>query len=195
MIVHPISFYYIIFVRWIMNSFASVARDVANKLNARTAAADRDVEWQRVNSLIADVLKDAHVLYAKLARLQGDFAGKELDELEKVSEGVLAIGGKLSSFSKQFYEGGVSMTTEDLYGAEEGPLFGGSEGSAEPMVLDVTTESSGSADPMAGPPPESPVVKSDGSADSDVDVDVEFDYSAGGSEESDEDSSEGSASE
>jgi hypothetical protein len=153
-------------MRYNMSHFANVARDVVNTLNTRVAATDRDAEWQRVNSYIADVLKDAHVLYAKLARLQGDFAGKELDELEKISEGVLAIGGKLSTFSKSFYEGAASMIQEDVYGAEEKPLFGGSEGSAEGISLNSA--------PLVQE--ESASEETSGSSEAEP-VEMEFDYS------------------
>lgn len=99
-----------------MNTFNRVALSVSKELAHHLAASDKDSEWQRVNSYIADVLKDAHVLYAKLARLQGDFAGVNLEELEKISEHVLDIGGKLSAFSKAFYEGRVEMALEGAYG-------------------------------------------------------------------------------
>lgn len=94
----------------IMN-FSQVAAQIAKNLaNPKVAtAADQDAEWQRVNSYIADVLKDSHVLYAKLARLQGDFAGEELSKLIKISESVLMIGQELSGFSKAFYEGKYDM--------------------------------------------------------------------------------------
>ena len=65
---------------------SKVASQVRDEFKHRLSA-DRDAEWQRVNSYIADTLKDTHVLYAKLARLQGDFAGAELDQLQKISEG------------------------------------------------------------------------------------------------------------
>ena len=156
-----------------MSYINDVAREINEKLSTRVAASDRDVEWQRVNSLIADVLKDAHVLYAKLARLQGDFAGGELNDLEKISEGVLSIGGKLSSFSKAFYEGRVTMTEADVYGEEDRPLFGGSEApsSPAPEMSDLA--------PVTSPDEE-------GSAE----VEVEFDYSP----DDEESSKEGSES-
>lgn len=100
--------------------FSRIASEVQAALG-RVAAQDRDAEWQRVNSYVADVLKDSHVLYAKLARLQGDFAGEELARLSKVSEAVLAIGDDLSQFSKAFYEGKYDMLQNEFsYGAEGG---------------------------------------------------------------------------
>jgi len=101
-----------------MNTFNRVALEVRNNLSNHLATTEKNSEWQRVNSYVADVLKDAHVLYAKLARLQGDFIGTELEELEKISENVLDIGGKLSSFSKAFYEGKLKMSEEGVYGEE-----------------------------------------------------------------------------
>lgn len=104
--------------------FASVASQVRSDLEKqrlKMAAVDRDAEWQRVNSYIADVLKDIHVLYAKLARLQGDFLGKELAELEQVAESVLDLGKEISGFSKSFYEGRLNMADGDVaYGGPEG---------------------------------------------------------------------------
>jgi len=110
------------------SNFATVAYRVAQELRdrrnlhlVRSAATDRDAEWQRVNSYIADVLKDTHVLYAKLARLQGDFIGGELSELEKISEEVLALGEELSKFSKAFYDGKLQMAESDMaYGSPQG---------------------------------------------------------------------------
>lgn len=100
------------------SNFAKVASDVA-KIIRRHASADSDAEWQRVNSYIADVLKDAHVLYAKMARLQGDFGGEELDRLRKISEAVLALGDELSGFAKAFKDGQYSMVeTEFTYGGQ-----------------------------------------------------------------------------
>jgi len=117
--------------------FASVAQSVKDAVSGRirTSTADRDADWQRVNSYIADVLKDAHVLYAKLARLQGDFAGAELDGLEKISEDVLDIGGKLSSFSRAFYQGKASMSESESFGEED--TFGGSPTVEESGDVDV----------------------------------------------------------
>lgn len=97
--------------------FASVALEVVESLGQQrrfATAVDRDAEWQRVNSYIADVLKDTHVLYAKLARLQGDFVGRELSELEKVSEAILDLGKELSQFSKAFYEGHLNMADSNM---------------------------------------------------------------------------------
>jgi hypothetical protein len=100
--------------------FRSLGGKTSNK-PSRVAAVDKDAEWQRVNSYVADVLKDSHVLYAKLARLQGDFVGEELDRLMSVSEAVLAIGEELSKFSKAFYEGKLQM-------AENHPQYGNGQG-------------------------------------------------------------------
>lgn len=100
--------------------FSRVAAEVRGELVSRVAKADRNAEWQRVNSYIADVLKDAHVLYAKLARLQGDFAGAELDQLQKISEAILVLGDELSVFSKDFYEGKYFMQQSEFTYGEQG---------------------------------------------------------------------------
>ena len=86
----------------------------------RTAAVDEDAEWQRVNSYIADVLKDCYVLFAKLARLRGDFAGSELSRLDDVSSKVRDMGQELATFSKSFTEGEYSMSKKEQYGEEGG---------------------------------------------------------------------------
>jgi hypothetical protein len=100
--------------------FSRIASEVRDTVG-RIATEDHDAEWQRVNSYVADVLKDSHVLYAKLARLQGDFSGEELARLSKISEAVLAVGDELSTFSKAFYEGKYEMLqSEFTYGAEGG---------------------------------------------------------------------------
>jgi hypothetical protein len=149
-----------------MNAFKKVALEVSKNLQSHLAVSDADSEWQRVNTYIADVLKDAHVLYAKLARLQGDFAGSELENLEKISENVLDIGGKLATFSKAFYEGKAKMSDTEAFGAGE-------------SSFDVMPEASPSPPQEAPPKSESDEEKSseDSSEDeSDADVDVEFDY-------------------
>ena len=97
----------------------------------RTAAVDEDAEWQRVNSYIADVLKDCYVLYAKLARLRGDFAGSELSNLDDVSSKVRDMGQELAAFSKSFTEGEYSMSKKEQYGED-----GGGEG----MDVDVPAD-------------------------------------------------------
>lgn len=112
--------------------FASVAAEVQREISniPVVASTDRDAEWQRVNSYIADVLKDSHVLYAKLARLQGDFTGHELRELEKISEDVLSVGEMLSHFSKNFYDGKINMAdSQTQYGDDGGGGGGGGGGS------------------------------------------------------------------
>ena len=158
-----------------MNAFKKVALGIADNLNSRLAVSDADSEWQRVNTYIADVLKDAHVLYAKLARLQGDFGGEELKNLERISESVLGIGGKLSSFSKAFYEGKVKMSDTETFG--ETP----SEPSFEPPApapadTSMTEESE-------------PSHAEEKSEDDVSDLDVEFDYDAK-EDKSDEDDEE-----
>lgn len=105
--------------------FASLSSSVERVLALRSHVAldERDQEWQRVNSYIADVLKDTHVLYAKLARLQGDFAGPELTELDRISEKVLDLGEELSRFMKSFHEGDASMLKQNVFGGEpQAPL-------------------------------------------------------------------------
>jgi len=104
---------------------ARVAAEVEQIISQRLAAVDRDAEWQRVHSYIADVLKDTHVLYAKLARLEGDFAGEELTRLERISEAVLTLGSELSGFSRAFYEGKYQMAQAEVYGEQGGGGGGG----------------------------------------------------------------------
>jgi hypothetical protein len=93
----------------------------AVSLRGHLSVDDRDQEWQRVNSYVADVLKDTHVLYAKLARLQGDFAGPELDDLERISESVLDLGEQLSRFMKAFHDGDATMLKSKLFGGQDVP--------------------------------------------------------------------------
>ena len=103
-----------------MSTFTKVAGSVAKAFGSRVSTEDHNAEWQRVNSYIADVLKDSHVLYAKLARLQGDFSGEELAKLSKVSQAVLAIGDELSVFSKAFYEGKYEILQSEFTYGETG---------------------------------------------------------------------------
>jgi hypothetical protein len=117
-----------------VSDFRRIAFKVEKSLLGRFkfAAESRDSEWQRVNSYIADVLKDAHVLYSKLARLQGDFTGTELDNLEKISNRVLEIGGELSSFMKEFHEGEAVMSSEVIFGSP--PDSGAPPGTPPPQI-------------------------------------------------------------
>lgn len=106
-----------------MSAFAKIASQVHDQLARRMnlAAADRDAEWQRVNSAISDSLKDAFMLFSKLSRLQADFKGEELDRILKISEAVMALGEELAGFSKAFYEGRLEMTDSGFqYGTEPG---------------------------------------------------------------------------
>jgi len=105
-----------------MSHFSQVAAEVQTALQSRLGAAvDMDAEKQRVNSYIADVLKDSHVLYAKLARLQGDFKGQEAEDLFGIAQRVLDIGDELSKFAKAFREGEAKMAdTSFAYGDEGG---------------------------------------------------------------------------
>ncbi len=123
----------------------------------RISAVDKDAEWQRVNSYVADVLKDSHVLYAKLARLQGDFVGEELDTLMKISEAVLSIGEELSGFSKAFYEGKLQMADSEFRYGEGG----------QPQNLPTPAEASPVFEPFdGGGSQETPKEEKEGKEDS-----------------------------
>lgn len=76
----------------------------------------RDTEWYRVNSYIADILKDLAMTYSKIARLQQDFTGKENDDLSKIAEKILSLGGEMGEFMKAFHEGESSMVQEQVFG-------------------------------------------------------------------------------
>lgn len=97
----------------------SLARD-PDYVTVRTAAADKDAEWQRVNSYIADILKDCYVLFAKLARVRGDFTGSELGKLDGISGKVRDLGQELAGFSKAFAEGEYSMDKKKQFGDQAG---------------------------------------------------------------------------
>ena len=106
-----------------MSAFAQVASQVHNKLARRlnTAAADKDAEWQRVNGSLADILKDCYMMVSKVARVQADFKGEELDRLMKISEAVMALGGEFAEFFKAFYDGRLEMVSGGLsFGDESG---------------------------------------------------------------------------
>ena len=128
-----------------VSRLAAMASEVNSVLLRKAAAVDRNAEWQRVHSYIADVLKDTHVLYAKLARLEGDFGGEELTRLERISEAVLTLGNELSAFSKAFYEGKYDMAANDFAygekhdkggGGDNGGGGGGGEGKSPPPSSD-----------------------------------------------------------
>jgi hypothetical protein len=139
-------------------------------------ANDRDADWQRVNSYVADVLKDTHVLFAKLARLQGDFAGDELAEIQRISEGVLGIGQDLSKFSKSFDKGELSMVESNFkYGEQGGAPISGPPQEGPPAPPPPANP----APPPAPPPPapegeDEDEDEEDEEDGEDYDVEVEF---------------------
>jgi hypothetical protein len=98
-----------------VSRLATASNEVLQALGVKTAKSDveRNSEWQRVNSSIADVLKDSSVLFSKLARLQGDFTGPERDELEDIGNDVRSISDRLSKFSSEFYAGELNMRTPE----------------------------------------------------------------------------------
>ncbi len=104
-----------------MSHFAHVAAQVHSALQSRLGAAvDMDAEKQRVNSYIADILKDSHVLYAKIARLQGDFKGTEAEQLFELGQKVLGLGDELSRFAKAFSDGEASMADTSFSYGDDG---------------------------------------------------------------------------
>ena len=137
-----------------MSHFSQVAAEVHSALQSRLGAAvDMDAEKQRVNSYIADILKDSHVLYAKIARLQGDFKGTEAEQLFDLGQKVLALGDELSRFAKAFSEGEAAMAdTSFSYGDEGGgeapppapaPEEGGEEEGGEGVPFGEAPEEGG----------------------------------------------------
>ena len=119
-------------------TFSKIAAEISVMIQSRTrikTAAERDAEWHRVNSYIADILKDVHMTYAKLARLQSDFTGDELVQLEELSERILSLGSSMSKFSKAFYDGQFNMLpAETTFGGGGGGGGGaGMPGGGSPM--------------------------------------------------------------
>lgn len=139
--------------------FAAVSGEICKALGGRVAknGGERDAEWQRVNSAIADVLKDSGVLFSKLARLQGDFAGPERDELEEIGNEVRGVTDQLSKFSSEFYAGELQMRTSET------PFTYNSDGS--PAVAPAPAPAPAPGAPPAPPPPP---------ADEDFDVEAEI---------------------
>ncbi len=100
-----------------MSNFAKVAAQVANNVYKHRVAEGHDAEWQRVYSLISDLYKENALTYSKLTRLQSNFVGPELSQLEKIAEAVLMTGDQLSVFARDFYEGKYEMEpSEVVYG-------------------------------------------------------------------------------
>lgn len=107
------------------SKFARLASTVHVALGGAAPPDERDPEWQRVNSSIADVLKDTGVLFSKLARLQGDFAGIERAKLEEIGNKVRDLTDELSKFSSDFYNGELNMRTSETPFNYGGPAQGG----------------------------------------------------------------------
>lgn len=139
-----------------MSHFSQVAAGVHSAIQSRLGAAvDMDAEKQRVNSYIADVLKDAHVLYAKLARLQGDFKGQEAEDLFAVGQKVLSLGDELSHFAKAFREGEAQMAdTSFAYGDDSGGGGGGGPAPAPAPEEAPPAEDDGGGVPFGEAPEE-----------------------------------------
>ena len=95
-----------------MTPFQRVAAEVQANLLKRIAT-DRDSEWHRVNSSVADILKDSSMLFSKLARLQSDFVGSELEQLEGMSDKILTLGQEMAQFARSFYEGDFAMNPSE----------------------------------------------------------------------------------
>lgn len=150
--------------------FHQTARSVASRVDV-AAAKDRDQEWQRVNSYIADVLKDAHVLYSKLARLQGDFVSPERDELETISGSVLDLGEQLSQFMKKFHSGEADMLGQSAFGGGEG---GAPEGTPPPTIPGEFEEVPGAEGPEGE---EAPKEKSEEDFDTEIQLEEEDEFS------------------
>lgn len=141
-----------------MSQFSSVAAKVQAAIRTRlsvvegtsrtSAAVDMDAEKQRVNSYIADVLKDSHVLYAKLARLQGDFKGKEAEDLFDIAQKVLNLGDDLSKFAQAFREGEATMADSSFAYGDDGS--GG--GQAPPQQAPAPAEDEGGVEEKGGVP-------------------------------------------
>lgn len=150
---------------------ASASDQLLNDLKPRVAIPENEADWQRVNSYVADVLKDCHVLYAKLARLQGDFNGSDLEKLEQISTQVLDMGVELSNFSRDFFKTRGQVMKKE----------GGMDSLPQPQSPDIPPEfdvdtdidSSGGDDSDSGPKSGPPGLES-----------------SGGSEESEEESDE-----
>lgn len=119
----------------------------------RTAAVDDDAEWQRVNSYIADVLKDCYVLFAKLARLRGDFAGSELAKLDGTSAKVRDLGQELAGFSKAFTEGKYAMNKKEQFGGEGEGMDVDVPSDFEPTAEDFDFSAPEEPAPAEGEPP------------------------------------------
>jgi hypothetical protein len=165
--------------------FAREAAAVKRSLS-KVAMVDRNADWQRVNSSIADSLKDIHVLYSKLARLQGDFAGSELERIEKLSEQILAIGGEMSGFSKEFTAGKLQMTETPQYGGQQ-------QGQPQPQQ-GQPQQGQPQPQPQQAPAPEMPVTMDDEELDS-YDEEFEGEGEESGKKKSDKEESDEEESE
>ncbi len=124
---------------------SKIFNKVAREVHWNITAVDRAAEWQRVNSAIADILKDQSMSYSKLARLQGDFAGPELDNLQKIAESILMIGDEMSKFAKSFYDGKFRM--------QESEIVYGEQGGAPMKNPDASSEGTIAPPADKGPPP------------------------------------------
>jgi hypothetical protein len=148
------------------SAFSQVASQISENFRKIRMASDGeiDADWKRVNSYIADILKECSMLYAKLARLQADFNGEELKNIQRISEGVLVLGDEMSNFSKEFYEGTYKMQPSDV-------LYGGYSDNNQQPPQGVSPPTP-PMNPL--PPPSEPSDPEDGSDGSDEDYQVDL---------------------
>lgn len=116
------------------SNFQKIASRAAQNIFRVSANPEKDPDWQRVHSYIADTIKDSYVLYAKLARLRGDFGGSELEELDAVSATVRDVGSALSAFSENFVAGDYSMAKKEPFGSDDMAMGDAADFGDEPDV-------------------------------------------------------------
>jgi hypothetical protein len=169
--------------------FSKISSEIHLALGGETPN-ERDPEWQRVNSAIADVFKDSGVLFSKLARLQGDFAGSERAQLEEIGNEVRDLTDKLSKFSSDFYNGDLNMKASQTPFNYGGPAPGGGgapQGGGAPPPAPAPPAPSPESNPAAPPIPTHDDEDFDVEAeisDEDSSLDEEYD---GGDKDKDED--------
>ena len=96
----------------------------------RIAVENEDADWQRVNSYVADIVKDIMLTYSKLARLRSDFVGSELAKIGGVSNKVREVGEIMLAFSKAFNANEYSIAKKE-HGEKDSEDY--SEGGGPPV--------------------------------------------------------------
>ncbi len=101
-----------------MSSLKKISKEILSKTRNAFSSLSKDIEmrvasnesfWQKTNTSIADVLRDSSSVYAKLSKLQGDFEGKDAENISEMAKEYLSLTDRISEFSSKFKAGEIKV--------------------------------------------------------------------------------------